>query len=48
MCFSEDNSWDYEMAEFYDAVRKDTPVINGTVYDALRVMQLIERIYSLR
>jgi len=45
MCFYNDNSWDYEMAEFYDAVRNDVPIKNGTIEDALRVMELVELVY---
>jgi predicted dehydrogenase len=45
MCFDTDNSWDYEMAEFYDAICKGIPVKNGTVADAERVMRLVEDIY---
>lgn len=46
MCFEEDHSWDYEMTEFYEAIRYGKPVKNGTIDDALRVMNLIEQIYS--
>ena len=46
MCFDIDNSWDYEIAEFYDAVRSGTPIINGTIDDAIKVMRLVEDIYS--
>jgi len=46
MCFDVDNSWDYEMAEFYDAVRNGKPIVNGTITDAERVMRLVEDIYS--
>ena len=47
MCFDEDYSWDYEISEFYDAIDKGTPVINGTIEDAVKVMQLVERIYNI-
>lgn len=46
MCFDADSSWDYEMAEFYDAVRGGVSVINGTIEDAVRVMRLVERVYA--
>lgn len=45
MCFTEDKSWDYEMSEFYEAVRSGVQVKNGTIDDALRVMNLIEKVY---
>lgn len=45
MSFYEDNSWDYEMAEFYDAVRNGKPIQNGTINNAIEVMRMIETIY---
>ena len=45
LCFDEDFSWDYEMEEFYDAVIGNGKVENGTVEDAVAVMQLIDRVY---
>lgn len=46
MCFDRDDSWDCEIAEFYDAAHDGSPVINGTIDDALRVMRLVEDIYA--
>ena len=46
MCFGADRSWDFEIEEFYDAVTCMRPVINGTVDDAVAVMELIERVYG--
>ena len=46
MCFDTDNSWDYEMSEFYEAVRKGEDIKNGTIDEAVRVMRLVEDIYS--
>lgn len=46
MYFDSDESWDHEHREFYDAVRNGKPIVNGTADDAVRVMTLIERIYS--
>lgn len=48
ICFDEDNSWDYEMSEFYDAVKNGKAVKNGTIDDALQVMGLIEKLYRER
>lgn len=45
MCFDEDFSWDYEMDEFYDAIIGNGVVQNGTIDDAVAVMQLIDRVY---
>ncbi|GHU50120.1 oxidoreductase [Clostridia bacterium] len=46
MCFDTDNSWNLEIAEFYDAVRNGSPIVNGTPEDAVKVMELVEKIYS--
>ncbi len=46
MCFDEDESWDIEMTEFYDALKEQKPVINGTADDAVNVMELIDIIYE--
>lgn len=46
MCFEVDDSWDYEMKEFYNAIRQNKPIKNGTIDDAVKVMQLIESIYK--
>lgn len=46
LCFDLDESWDIEMAEFYDAVVKGIPLVNGTDDDAVKVMELITRIYE--
>jgi len=46
LCFDSDQSWAYEIAEFYDAVAKGRPVLQGTADDAVEVMRLIEQIYS--
>ncbi len=46
MCFDEDHSWDYEMAEFYRVVADGEPVKNGRPEEAVRVMRLIEEIYA--
>ena len=46
MCFDTDHSWDFEMREFYDAVAGGNPVRNGTVEDAVAVMELIHKVYG--
>lgn len=46
MCFDKDYSWDLEMKEFYDAVTGKEALSNGTPQDAVRVMEIIERIYQ--
>jgi len=44
--FTEDRSWDKEIAEFHDAVVHGAPVLCGTSQQALDVMTLVERIYA--
>ena len=46
MCFDEDQSWELEIKEFYEAVTGKMPVENGTIRDALAVMELIDRVYK--
>lgn len=43
--YLEDNSWRAEIDEFADLIVNDRPVQNGTSDDALKVMQLVYRIY---
>jgi len=44
--FDDDLSWEREVDEFVKAVLLDHPIQIGTSADALRVMELIERIYA--
>lgn len=46
MCFDADQSWDIEVAEFYNTVAHGTPIKNGTPDDAVRVMRIIQDIYK--
>ena len=46
MCFNEDHSWDYEMEEFYEAVRGKKAVVQGTIEDAVHLMKMLEGIYQ--
>jgi predicted dehydrogenase len=43
--YLEDNSWRTEIDEFADLIVHDRPVTNGNSRDALKVMQLVYRIY---
>jgi len=43
--FDRDDSWALEIADFVEATREQRPIESGNSTDALRVMQLIERIY---
>lgn len=46
ICFDEDNSWDYEMREFYDAIVKNVPIKQGTIEEAVCLMRMLEKIYN--
>lgn len=43
--YKDDNSWRAEIAEFAEAIVKDQPIVEGSVDQALRTMQLVYRIY---
>lgn len=43
--FDEDNSWELEMREFTEAITEKSSIDNGNVYDAVKAMELIHRIY---
>jgi len=44
--FLEDNSWEDEIDEFADIIINDKPVVQGSSYDALKVMELVYKIYN--
>ncbi len=46
LCFDEDDSWNHEIREFYDALTGKHPIVNGTIEDAVAVMKLISRVYG--
>jgi predicted dehydrogenase len=41
-----DASWDIEVAHLVECIRQDKPVELGTSYDALRVMEIVDRVYQ--
>lgn len=43
--FNRDPSWDAEISVFANAIIDDTPIISGSVEDALNTMKLVYRIY---
>lgn len=47
LCFDQDDSWEYEMAEFYEAVCNNKPIVQGTIRDAVSLMQTLDKIYKL-
>ena len=44
--FLNDNSWKDEIDEFVDCILNDKPIINGTINDALKVMEMIFKVYK--
>lgn len=44
--YMSNNSWRYEMSQFFDAIREDKPVKIGNSDDALRLMTIIDKIYA--
>ena len=45
--YDRDASWDIEVGHFVDCIRRQAPVTQGTSLDALRVMEMIERVYRM-
>ena len=43
--FDRDTSWSSEISEFIDCIQNNKPVINSSSGDALKVMELIDKIY---
>ena len=43
--FSKDNSWKDEVDEFANIILKRLPIKTGNIYDALKVMDMVEKIY---
>ena len=46
LSFDEDQSWELEIREFYNALVGEGKIENGTVDDAVRVMEIIKHIYN--
>lgn len=43
--YDRDPSWELEVDHFVDCITQDKPVAQGTSLDALRVMQIVEKVY---
>lgn len=43
--YDDDPSWDMEVAHLVECIRQNKPVEKGTSIDALRVMEVIDRVY---
>jgi len=44
--FKRDLSWKREIIEYINCIRTNTKIYNGTIYDAVKVMQMIDFIYK--
>ncbi len=44
--YVEDNSWQEEVDEFASLIADDLPVTNGSSEDALKVMEMVYRVYN--
>jgi predicted dehydrogenase len=45
--YDHDPSWDIEVGHFVDCIRDGKPVTKGNSMDALRVMEIIDRVYQV-
>jgi predicted dehydrogenase len=43
-----DTSWDSEMQSFFASIEEDSPVLLGNSTDALKLMEIIDKIYQNR
>lgn len=44
--FDEDKSWELELKDFVKCVKENSPVTNGSIQNAVKAMDLIDRIYK--
>lgn len=44
--YMSNNSWRYEMRQFFDAIAEDKPITIGNSEDALKLMTIIDKIYA--
>ena len=44
--FNRDLSWKRETNEYINCIKSNTKIYNGTIYDAIKVMQMIDSIYK--
>lgn len=44
--FENDDSWRLEVEEFIHSIEQKTPITNGSIYDAIETLKLVERIYN--
>jgi hypothetical protein len=41
-----DKSWEEEVGHFFDSIQNNTPITTGTSDDALKLMNMMDRIYD--
>ena len=46
LTFKTDLSWELEINEFFDAILKGRKIKIGNIYDALKLMILVDKIYK--
>ncbi len=44
--YEDDNSWNDEISDFIDCIMHDKPISNGGIEDAVKTMDLVQRIYK--
>ena len=44
--FENDNSWNFEVEDFFETINKDLKVKNGSSYDAYELMKIIDGVYK--
>jgi len=44
--FDEDRSWYFEMEDFYECIQQNKAISKGCLDDAIKTMELIDRIYK--
>ncbi|MEE8114069.1 MAG: hypothetical protein V3T23_06910, partial [Nitrososphaerales archaeon] len=44
--FDKDMSWDLQLKELVDCIQRDLPVRDSSSLDALRVIELIDKVYQ--
>jgi hypothetical protein len=45
--FDDDRSWYLEMEDFYKSILENKDIEQGSIYNAIEAMDVVERIYSL-
>jgi predicted dehydrogenase len=44
--YEKDNSWNFELQEFIDAINGKSPISNGSLADSVNLMRIIEEVYE--